>query len=99
MAARTRRRALLAGARRGCSRITLLCVTHDVAETMAFDRVLVVEDGRIIEDGAPKSLMARESRYRDLIAAEAAVGESIWKGDFWRRFTLENGRLKASESH
>jgi ABC-type bacteriocin/lantibiotic exporter with double-glycine peptidase domain len=95
---RTQRRALLAEARRWWASVTLLCVTHDVAETMAFDRVLVVEDGRIIEDEAPGSLMARESRYRDLVEAEAAVGESIWKGDFWRRFTLADGRLKASET-
>ncbi len=65
---------------------------------MAFDRVLVVEDGRIIEDGAPASLLARESRYRELVDAETAVGESIWKGDFWRRMTLADGRLKASET-
>jgi ATP-binding cassette subfamily B protein len=96
---RTQRRALLAEARQWWRSVTLLCVTHDVAETMAFDRVLVVEDGRIIEDGAPGSLMARESRYRDLIEAEAAVGESMWKGDFWRRLTLAGGRLQASESH
>jgi ATP-binding cassette subfamily B protein len=95
---RTQRRALLAEAREWWRSVTLICVTHDVAETMAFDRVLVVEDGRIIEDGAPQSLMARESRYRDLINAEAAVGESIWKGDFWRRLSLVDGRLKASES-
>jgi len=95
---RTQRRALLAEARQWWSSMTLLCVTHDVAETMAFDRVLVVEDGRIIEDGAPAGLMARESRYRDLVHAEEAVGESIWKGDFWRRLTLSDGRLKASES-
>lgn len=95
---RTQRRALLAEARQWWGSVTLLCVTHDVAETMAFDRVLVVEDGRIIEDGAPNILMARESRYRDLVDAEAAVGESIWQGDFWRRLTLSDGRLKASES-
>jgi ATP-binding cassette subfamily B protein len=95
---RTQRRALLAEARQWWSKVTLLCVTHDVAETLAFDRVLVVEDGRIIEDGAPSSLMARKSRYRDLIEAEAAVGESIWKGDFWRRLTLSDGRLKVSET-
>jgi ATP-binding cassette subfamily B protein len=95
---RIQRRALLAEARQWWSRITLLCVTHDVAETLAFDRVLVVEDGRIIEDGAPGSLMATASRYRDLVAAEEAVGESIWKGDFWRRLTLSGGRLKASET-
>lgn len=95
---RTQRRALLAEARQWWRSVTLLCVTHDVAETMAFDRVLVVEDGRIIEDGAPASLLARQSRYRDLIDAETAVGESIWKGDFWRRMTLAEGRLKASET-
>ncbi len=95
---RTQRRALLAEAREWWRSVTLLCVTHDVAETMAFDRVLVVEDGRIIEDGAPRSLMARQSRYRDLIDAEAEVGESLWKGDFWRRLSLVDGRLKASES-
>jgi ATP-binding cassette subfamily B protein len=95
---RTQRRALLAEARRWWASVTLLCVTHDVAETMAFDRVLVVEDGRIIEDGAPAGLIAGESRYRALIDAEAALGESIWKGDFWRRLTLSDGRLTASES-
>jgi ATP-binding cassette subfamily B protein len=95
---RTQRRALLAEARQWWASVTLLCVTHDVAETMGFDRVLVVEDGRIIEDGAPDVLMARESRYRDLVDAETDVGESIWKGDFWRRLTLSGGRLKASET-
>ncbi len=52
---RTQRRALLAEARKWWASVTLLCVTHDVAETLAFDRVLVVEDGQIIEDGAPQS--------------------------------------------
>jgi ABC-type bacteriocin/lantibiotic exporter with double-glycine peptidase domain len=95
---RTQRRALLAEARRWWSSATLLCVTHDVAETMTFDRVLVIEDGRIIEDGQPAGLMAASSRYRDLVEAEAAVGETIWQGDFWRRLTLSDGRLKASET-
>ena len=95
---RTQRRALLAEARRWWASVTLLCVTHDVAETMAFDRVLVVEDGRIIEDGAPRDLAAVQSRYRDLIEAEAAVNETMWKGDFWRRLTLAGGRLTASET-
>ncbi|HEX8380185.1 MAG TPA: cysteine peptidase family C39 domain-containing protein [Allosphingosinicella sp.] len=95
---RTQRRALLAEARRWWSSVTLLCVTHDVAETMAFDRVLVVEDGRILEDGAPGDLAAAPSRYRDLIEAEAAVNETMWQGDFWRRLTLSGGRLTASET-
>jgi ATP-binding cassette subfamily B protein len=94
---RTQRRALLAEARKWWASVTLLCVTHDVGETMSFDRVLVVEDGRIIEDGSPRSLAARESRYRELLDAEAALGETMWQGDFWRRLTLADGRLKAGE--
>lgn len=95
---RTQRRALLAEARSWWSSVTLLCVTHDVAETMAFGRVLVVEDGRIIEDGSPQALAAGASRYRDLLDAEAELNATMWKGDFWRRLTLEGGRLKAGEA-
>jgi ATP-binding cassette subfamily B protein len=95
---RTQRHALLAEARAWWKPMTMLCVTHDVAETLEFDRVLVVEDGRIIEDGAPRLLASRPSRYRDLLEAEAAVGATIWQGDFWRRLTLADGRLVAGES-
>ncbi|MEA3052919.1 MAG: hypothetical protein QOG72_1822 [Sphingomonadales bacterium] len=95
---RTQRRALLAEARQWWAPVTLLCVTHDVAETLSFDRVLVVEDGRIIEDGSPEVLAAHASRYRDLVDAEAEVGRTMWEGDFWRRLTLAEGRLHTSES-
>jgi ATP-binding cassette subfamily B protein len=60
--------------------------------------VLVVEDGRIIEDGSPRDLAARPSRYRDLVDAEAALAETMWQGDFWRRLVLVDGRLQASET-
>jgi ATP-binding cassette subfamily B protein len=95
---RTQRRALLAEARRWWASLTLLCVTHDVAETIEFDRVLVVEDGRIIEDGNPRELAAAPSRYRDLLDAEATVNDSMWQGDFWRRLTLADGRLVTTET-
>jgi len=91
---RTQRRALLAEARAWWASVTLLCVTHDVAETLGFERVLVVEDGRIIEDGVPAELAARPSRYRDLIAAEEALNETMWEGDFWRRMILSDRRLQ-----
>ncbi|HEV3051668.1 MAG TPA: ABC transporter ATP-binding protein, partial [Longimicrobium sp.] len=71
---RERRHALLAEARRAWAGATLLCITHDVGETSGFDRVLVVEDGRIAEDGAPADLAARpDSAYARLLAAETAV--------------------------
>src|SRR5207247_204276 len=47
---RTKRRELLSKARELWRGATLLCVTHDVAETLGFERVLVVEGGRVVED-------------------------------------------------
>ena len=38
---------------------TLLAISHDIAEAMTFERVLVLEDGRIVEDGDPKRARAR----------------------------------------
>ena len=91
---REQRRALLQRARQVWSTATVLCITHDVGVTQAFDRVLVVEDGRIIEDGAPASLAARpETRYRALLDAEAAVHEGLWSSGLWRRLRLVEGRV------
>jgi ATP-binding cassette subfamily B protein len=91
---RTRRRELLRRALEAWKDATLLCVTHDVGETQSFDRVLVVERGRVIEDGAPAELAARPgSRYRDLLDAEAVVREGLWSGAAWRRLRFERGRI------
>src|SRR5262249_23217057 len=46
---REKRRELLQCARRAWRDATLLCVTHDVGETLDFERVLVIEGGRIVE--------------------------------------------------
>ena len=53
-------------------RSTLLCVTHDLAETRLFSRVLVLEHGRIVEDGSPVDLAARPTRYRQRLQAETS---------------------------
>ncbi|XXX74930.1 ATP-binding cassette domain-containing protein [Sorangium sp. So ce134] len=91
---RERRRALLARARRRFRRATLLCVTHDVGETRAFERVLVVDGGRVVEDGAPAELEARPgSRYRALLEAEAAVQRGLWSSGGWRRVKVVRGRI------
>ena len=93
---REHRRILLAAVREHWRNQTLLCVTHDLAETQDFARVLVVEQGRIIEDGAPQILFAREdSRYRALIEADELVRQRIWQGDLWRRLRLSDGQLHA----
>jgi ATP-binding cassette subfamily B protein len=91
---RDQRRRLLRDARTWWKRATLLCVTHDVGETLGFPRVLVVEDGKIVEDGAPADLAGRASRYRDLLSAEARLAQSVWRASTWRRLSLIDGKVE-----
>ncbi|MGA9355665.1 MAG: hypothetical protein WBV46_18400, partial [Terriglobales bacterium] len=74
--------------------VTMLCVTHDVGETMGFPRALVIEDGRIVEDGNPEELARQvDSRYRALLEAEESVREGTWSSGDWRHLRLDGGRL------
>lgn len=92
---RQRRARLLQASRRVWADATLLCVTHDVAQTPAFDRVLVVEGGRIVEDGAPAALLARRgSRYGQLLEADQRNHRSLWQGGGWRHWWLSDGQLQ-----
>ncbi|AKF82287.1 ABC transporter ATP-binding protein [Myxococcus fulvus 124B02] len=91
---RDRRARLLAESRRLWADITLLCVTHDVEHTQEFDRVLVVENGRILENGSPKELLAnKESRYSVLLRADQENRTLLWGGGNWRHWWLSGGQL------
>jgi ABC-type bacteriocin/lantibiotic exporter with double-glycine peptidase domain len=91
---RDQRRALLERARRRWAGATLFCVTHDIAETAAFPRVLVIADGRVVEDGAPDALLARPgTRYGALAEAERRVRAAAWSDTRWRRLRLADRRL------
>ncbi|HEV8581241.1 MAG TPA: ATP-binding cassette domain-containing protein [Thermoanaerobaculia bacterium] len=91
---REQRRELLARSRRLWQHATMLCVTHDVGETLGFARVLVIENGRIVEDGPPSHLAAQPgSRYAALLAAERDVRMGLWESAVWRRLRMERGRL------
>lgn len=89
---RERRRTMLARARAFWKDATLLCITHDVQETQAFSRVLVIEDKRIVEEGHPQELARPGTRYQALLDAEQVARESLWGGEGWRRIWLEGGR-------
>jgi ATP-binding cassette subfamily B protein len=88
-----RRRVLMEHARRHWRAATLLCVTHDIAEAAQFDRVLVVHDGRVVEDGRPADLAAGPTRFAALARAQAVMRERLWVGPGWRRVRLHDGRL------
>jgi ABC-type multidrug transport system fused ATPase/permease subunit len=88
------RRALLQRARELWHGATLLSISHDITETLAFERVLVLEEGRIVEDGNPRALSEDpESRFARMLAAEYQVREGLWSGGDWRRLRLEDGVL------
>jgi ATP-binding cassette subfamily B protein len=94
---RETRRELLGRARTRWQEATLLCITHDVGETQTFPRVVVVENGRILEDDAPAALLARDSRYRALLLAEDEVRRSRWSSSVFRRLRMTAGILTETE--
>ncbi|MBV8732600.1 MAG: ATP-binding cassette domain-containing protein [Acidobacteriia bacterium] len=95
---REQRRSLLRRVRGLWQDVTLLCITHDIEETQKFDRVLVIEDGRLAEDGSPVLLATDpDSRYRALLDAEYSLRRETWSHGNWRRLRLENGSLQHSQ--
>ncbi len=92
---REERRRMLSSLRAHFNGATMLCVTHDVSDTLDFDRVLVIEQGRILEQGAPRTLHAQpKSRYRALLDEERAVGRDLWANAAWRRLRLQTGKIR-----
>ena len=88
------RHKLLQRSRETWRNATLLAISHDIAEAMAFDRVLVLEGGQIVEDGSPRELAGNpQSRFNAMLEAELSVRETFWNGAEWRHLRLENGRL------
>jgi ATP-binding cassette subfamily B protein len=90
----SQRRSLLNRVREIWQDVTLICITHDVAETLDFERVLVLEDGRVVEDGHPARLQEQPgSRYSKLVQSEDQLWQEIWGRPEWRKLRLENGVL------
>lgn len=80
------RHTLLARAREAWRDATLIFISHDIQEAMGFERVLVMEDGTITEDGHGPRLQA-------LLEVERAIRDEFWRGAGWRRLRLHNGQL------
>jgi ATP-binding cassette subfamily B protein len=90
------RRKLLAHSRTAWRDATLLAISHDIAESLTFDRVLVLEDGCVVEDGNPRQLAGNpESRFQAMLEAERAVRDELWNGPHWRHLNLQNGQLSS----
>lgn len=87
------RRRLLAAARRLWGGATVLFASHDISHALDFDRVIVVENGKIVEDGNPEHLRHGASRFAALLEAEGKARRQVWNGG-WRKLYLERGLLR-----
>lgn len=84
----SQRQALNRAVRRRWPDATLLHIAHDYAEILDFERVLVMDEGRIVADGAPKELAAAPgSPLQKMVEADAALQRRLWRSSTWRVLT------------
>jgi len=46
---------------------TVIAIAHRLSTLQSFDRIIVMDKGRIVDDGSPAALAARPGPYRDLL--------------------------------
>jgi ATP-binding cassette, subfamily B, bacterial len=49
---------------------TVIAIAHRLSTVRSFDRILVLDRGRLVQDGAPEVLMRSDGAYRRLMEAE-----------------------------
>ncbi|AKT42425.1 ATP-binding cassette domain-containing protein [Chondromyces crocatus] len=87
------RKRLLRMARARWRDATLLCITHDIEEALAFDRVLVIDDGRLVEDGDPRVLARTQgTHYHTLLTLKASLQGAL-SAPAWRQVVVSAGRI------
>jgi ATP-binding cassette subfamily B protein len=52
---------------------TVIAIAHRLSTLKSFDRIIVMDQGRIIDDGPPNVLAARPGPYRDLLRKQQLV--------------------------
>jgi ATP-binding cassette subfamily B protein len=66
---------------------TTLVIAHRLATVLRADRILVLDNGRLIEEGTHKTLVAEEGLYARLAKLQFETGEAA----------LNTGEIAAAE--
>ena len=53
----------------------MLLISHRLANVTGSDKIYVLKDGKIDEEGTHDTLMAQNGRYRELYSAQKALEE------------------------
>jgi ATP-binding cassette subfamily B protein len=55
---------------------TVIAIAHRLSTLNSFDRIVVLDFGRIVEDGSPAELRRRKGAYSQMLARQASGGRS-----------------------
>ena len=69
---------------------TSFVIAHRLSTIRSADRILVIEEGCIVEEGSHGELLAQRGRYFELYSQQS-VRESV-RGDRWRLAAAAPGR-------
>ncbi|MCK8783478.1 ABC transporter ATP-binding protein/permease [Roseomonas sp. NAR14] len=56
---------------------TVIAVAHRLATLRNFDRIVVMREGRVIDDGAPAALAARPGPFRELLQKQSGPAHAV----------------------
>jgi ATP-binding cassette subfamily B protein len=51
---------------------TVIAIAHRLSTVRNFDRIVVLQNGKVVQDGAPDYLVRRDGLYRDLVRREVS---------------------------
>lgn len=75
---------------------TMLCITHDIGEAIKFPYVIVMGQGKILEQGNPEDLLAfDDSALSILYRNEQLLLQTLMTRSNWQSLHMVNGQLVA----
>jgi ATP-binding cassette subfamily B protein len=74
----------------------VLAIAHRLSTVMGFDRVIVLNDGRIVEDGAPAALRHGDGPFGRLWRMQSGMGPRHSSPPYWDADAVFEGRRVAA---